>query len=40
VAGEALAAGEWYYGAVKPADVLEALERGARAGALTLKGAK
>jgi len=40
VAGEALAAGEWYYGAVKPADVQETLERAARAGAFTVKGAK
>ncbi len=40
VAAEALSAGEWYYGAVKPADVLETLERAAKAGALTLKGAK
>jgi hypothetical protein len=40
VAAEALSAGEWYYGQVRPADVLEVLERGAKAGALTLKGAK
>ncbi len=40
VAAEALAAGEWYYGTVKPADVLETLERAARAGAFTVKGAK
>ena len=40
VAAEALSAGEWYFGAVKPADVLELLERAARAGVLTVKGAK
>jgi Peptidase family M28 len=40
VAAEALSAGEWYFGAVKPADVLEHLERAARAGVLTVKGAK
>jgi hypothetical protein len=40
VAGEALSAGEWYYGKVKPADVLEALERAAKAGAYTMKGGK
>lgn len=36
VAAEALSAGEWYYGTVKPADVLETLERAAKAGAYTL----
>ena len=40
VAAEALSAGEWYYGTVKPADVLEALERAAKAGAFTVKGGK
>ncbi len=40
VAGEALSAGEWYYGTVKPADVLEVLERAAKAGAFTLRSAK
>ncbi|HEY7513494.1 MAG TPA: M28 family peptidase, partial [Vicinamibacteria bacterium] len=40
VAAEALSAGEWYFGAVKPADVLELLERAARAGVLTTRGAK
>jgi Peptidase family M28 len=40
VAAEALSAGAWYYGAVKPADVLEVLERAAKAGAFTAKGAK
>jgi hypothetical protein len=37
VAAEALSAGEWYYGIVKPADVLETLERAAKAGAFTVK---
>jgi hypothetical protein len=40
VAAEALSAGAWYYGTVKPADVLEVLERAAKAGAFTAKGAK
>ena len=40
VAAEALSAGEWYYGTVKPADVLETLEGAARAGAFSMKGAK
>jgi hypothetical protein len=40
VAAEALSAGAWYYGAVKPADVLAALEAGVRAGAFSLRGAK
>jgi Zn-dependent M28 family amino/carboxypeptidase len=38
VAAEALSAGEWYYGQVRPADVLEALEAGVKAGAFTVKG--
>jgi hypothetical protein len=38
VAAEALSAGEFYYGTVAPADVLETLERAARAGAFTVKG--
>jgi hypothetical protein len=38
VAAEALAAGSWQYGRVSAADVLEALERGVKAGAFTLKG--
>jgi hypothetical protein len=38
VAAEALSAGAWYYGKVKPAAVLEALEQAARAGAFTVKG--
>ena len=37
VAAEALSAGDWYYGTVAPGDVLEALERGAKAGAFTLR---
>jgi hypothetical protein len=37
VAAEALSAGEWYYGTVKPADVLQTLERAASAGAYTMK---
>ena len=37
VAAEALAAGAWYYGAVQPADVREALERATRAGAFTTR---
>ncbi len=40
VAAEALSAGEWYYGKVSPADVLEALNRGVKAGALVLKSSK
>ena len=37
VAAEALAAGSWQYGSVKPADVLEALRRAAEAGAFSVK---
>jgi hypothetical protein len=37
VAAEALSAGDWYYGKVAPADVEEALERAATAGAFTLR---
>jgi hypothetical protein len=37
VAAEALSAGEWYYGTVKAADVKEALERAAQAGAFTVR---
>ncbi len=37
VAAEALSAGEWYYGRVSSADVLEALERATKAGAFALK---
>ena len=39
-AAEALSAGAWYYGAVRAADVLETLDRAAKAGALSLKGGK
>lgn len=35
VAAEALSAGEWYYGRVRPEDVREALERAVKAGAYT-----
>jgi hypothetical protein len=38
VAAEALAAGAWQYGTVKPAAVLEALQKAAKAGAYTVKG--
>ena len=37
VAAEALSAGAWYYGTVKPGDVQKALEDAAKAGALTVK---
>jgi len=37
VAAEALAAGRWYYGVVRPSDVREALDRAARAGAFTTR---
>jgi hypothetical protein len=37
VAAEALSAGEWYYGQVRPADVLQALEEAAEAGAFTVR---
>ena len=40
VAAEALSAGAWYYGSVKPADVVAALEAGVKAGAFSLRGAK
>jgi hypothetical protein len=40
VASEALSAGGWVYGSVGAADVLEALERAAKAGAYTLKAGK
>jgi hypothetical protein len=40
VSAEALSAGSWYYGTVTSADVQEALDRAAKAGALTLKGAR
>jgi hypothetical protein len=37
VAAEALSAGEWYYGRVRPADVLDALDKAAEAGAFTVR---
>jgi hypothetical protein len=40
VAAEALSAGAWYYGEVKPADVREALERAVQAGAYTVREAR
>jgi Zn-dependent M28 family amino/carboxypeptidase len=40
VSSEALSAGAWYYGTVSSADVEEALERAARAGAFTLRGSR
>ena len=40
VAAEALSAGAWYYGEVKPADVREALERAVQAGAYTAREAR
>jgi Peptidase family M28 len=40
VHAEALSAGEWYYGKVRPADVLRVLEEAAKAGAFTVKGSK
>jgi len=40
VAAEALSAGAWYYGEVKPADVREALERAVQAGAYTARAAR
>jgi hypothetical protein len=40
VAAEALAAGEWYYGKVTAADVMDTLERAAQAGAFSVKPAK
>jgi len=39
-AAEALSAGAWYYGEVKPADVREALERAVQAGAYTVRQAR
>jgi peptidase M28-like protein len=40
VAAEALSAGEWYYGQVRPADVLDALNKAADAGAFTVRKAR
>ncbi len=37
VAAEALAAGRWYYGTIKPGEVKELLDRGAKAGAFSLR---
>jgi Peptidase family M28 len=37
VAAEALSGGDWYFGAVTPADVLAVLEAGAKAGAFTVR---
>jgi hypothetical protein len=37
VAAEALAAGAWQYGSVTAADVLEALQRAAKAGAFSVQ---
>ena len=37
VAAQALAAGAWHYGTVRAQDVLEALQRAAKAGAFTVK---
>jgi hypothetical protein len=37
VAAEALSAGEWYYGVVRPADVMAVLEAGVKAGAFTVR---
>jgi hypothetical protein len=40
VAAEALSAGSWYYGEVRPADVMSLLEKAAEAGIFTVKAAK
>ena len=40
VASEALSAGTWYYGEVKPADVMALLDKAAEAGILTVRAAK
>jgi hypothetical protein len=40
VAAEALSAGEWYYGQVRPADVLDALSKAADVGAFTVRKAR
>jgi hypothetical protein len=40
VAAEALSAGEWYYGQVRPADVLDALTKAAEVGAFTVRKAR
>jgi hypothetical protein len=40
VSAEALSAGAWYYGEVRPADVRETLERAVQAGACTVREAR
>ena len=40
VAAEALSAGTWYYGEVRPADVMALLDKAAEAGILTVRAAK
>jgi len=40
VAAEALSAGTWYYGDVRPADVMALLEKASEAGILTVRAAK
>ena len=40
VASEALSAGTWYYGEVKPTDVMALLDKAAEAGILTVRAAK
>jgi hypothetical protein len=40
VAAEALSAGEWYYGKVKPADIIAVLEAAEKVGAFTSRGSK
>jgi hypothetical protein len=40
VAAEALSAGSWYYGEVRPADVMSLLEKASEAGILSVKAAR
>ena len=40
VAAEALSAGTWYYGEVRPADVMALLEKAAEAGIVSVKSAR
>jgi Peptidase family M28 len=40
VAAEALSAGSWYYGEVRPADVMSLLEKASEAGILTVRAAR
>jgi hypothetical protein len=40
VAAEALSAGSWYYGEVRPADVMSLLEKASAAGILTARAAR